>query len=54
MRFALLELKLALANIVKKFILMPSEKTEEPIEIDPRAGIPYPKKGLYVKVVRLQ
>merc|ERR1712218_264946 len=39
MRFDLLEAKLALANIVRKFTLLPSEKTEEPLVIDPRAVI---------------
>ena len=50
MRFALLEAKLALANIVRKFTLLPSEKTEEPLVIDPKAVISYPKKGIYIKL----
>ena len=50
MRFALLEAKLALANIVRKFNLIPSEKTKEPLELDPTSGIAYVKDGLYIKV----
>ena len=52
MRFALIEAKLALANIVKSFILYPSEKTAEPLVNDPTQGIAYPKGGMYVKVER--
>ncbi len=50
MRFALMEAKLALANIVRKFNLIPSEKTKEPLQLDPYAGIAYVKDGLHVKV----
>ena len=32
MRFALMEAKLALANIVRKFTLIPSSKTKEPLD----------------------
>ena len=54
MRFALLEAKLALANIVRKFILLPSEETKEPIELDPTSGVAYVKNGLHVKLEKLQ
>ena len=50
MRFALLEAKYALATIVKKFILLPSNKTVEPLKADPKSGITYPLHGLYAKV----
>ena len=50
MRFALMEAKLALANIVRKFHLTPSEKTKEPLKLDPYAGIAYVKDGLHIKV----
>ena len=50
MRFALLEAKLALSNMVRKFTLLPSEKTKEPLELDPTSGIAYPKNGLYIKL----
>ena len=49
MRFALLEMKLAVANIVRSFSLLPSSKTKEPLETDPKCVIPYPKSGLYIK-----
>ena len=52
MRFALMEAKLALANIVRKFNLLPSEKTKEPLVLDPMAGIAYVKDGLYIKAER--
>jgi len=50
MRFAMMETKLALANIIRKFKLIPSEKTIEPLELDPMAAITYVKNGLYIKV----
>ena len=50
MRFALLEAKLALSNIVRKFNLIPSTKTNEPLDTDPKSVIAYPKYGLYIKV----
>nr|AKH03523.1 cytochrome P450 3026D3 [Paracyclopina nana] len=49
MRFALLEAKLALANIIRRYNLHPSEKTKEPTELDPYSGIAYVKHGLYVR-----
>lgn len=50
MRFAMTEAKLALANIVRKFTLIPSSKTQEPILYSPEAFISYAKDGLYIKV----
>ena len=50
MRFALLEAKLALANIVRKFTILPSDKTKKPLVLDPQAQIAYPKDGLYIKL----
>ena len=50
MRFALLEAKLALANVVKRYTLLPSSKTVEPLELDPISGIAYVKNGLYMQV----
>lgn len=49
MRFALLEAKVGLATIIKNYSLLPSEKTKEPLELDPEAGIAYVKDGLYVR-----
>ncbi len=53
MRFALLEAKLALANIVKRYNLLPSPKTKEPLELDPLSGIAYVKGGLFLKAEKL-
>lgn len=53
MRFALLEAKLALANIVRNYNLIPSEKTKEPLELDPKAAIGYVKGGLFIKAEKL-
>ena len=50
MRFALLETKLAVSNIVRKFNLIPSFKTKEPSETDPKGAVAYPRLGLYIKV----
>ena len=51
MRFALMEAKLGLANIVRKFNLLPSDKTVEPLQLDPQSGVvAYVKDGLNIKV----
>ena len=48
MRFALMEAKLGLANIVRKYNLTPNPKTKEPLEDDPNTIITYVKNGLYI------
>ena len=50
MRFALLEAKLALANIVRRYVLLPSTKTVEPYILDPKLAISYVKNGLFVQL----
>ena len=50
MRFALVEAKIALARIVKEFVILPSNKTQEPLKDDPTNGISYPEHGLYIKL----
>ena len=50
MRFALLEIKLALANIVLRYNLITSSKTVEPIQIDPNGTLAYAKDGIYMKI----
>lgn len=50
MRFAVMEAKIALANLVRNFNLLPSEKTKEPLELDPSSAIAYAKGGLYINV----
>ena len=52
MRFALMEAKLGLANVVRKYTLLPSDKTVEPLKLDPQSGIAYVKDGLHIKVER--
>ena len=53
MRFAMTEAKLALANIIRKFTLIPSTKTQEPIIYSPESFISYAKDGLYIKVEKI-
>ena len=48
MRFALMEAKLGLTNIVRKYNLTPNSKTKEPLEDDPNTIITYVKNGLYI------
>merc|ERR550519_1310047 len=49
MRFALLEAKIALAAILRKFKLVRSDKTKEPLEIDVSSQLAYVKGGLWIK-----
>ena len=53
MRFALIEAKLGLANIVRNFNLIPSEKTQDPLVYDPVAAINYVKNGLFLKAEKI-
>ena len=50
MRLALLEAKLALASVVKEYRILPSSKTTEPMVLDPKQSVKYPKSGLYVRL----
>ena len=52
MRFALLEAKLAMTRILKRYTILPSEKTKEPVCIDTSSPIAYAKDGLYLKLDR--
>ena len=54
MRFALLEAKLALAKIVLRFNLVPSDKTKEPFVMDRNQVITYPQDGIYIKLEKRQ
>jgi len=49
MRFALLEIKIALAAIIRRFKLVRSDKTQEPLQIDVTSQLAYVKGGLWVK-----
>ena len=48
MRFALLEAKIALAKILMRYNLSVSDKTKEPIALDPAQIISAPKHGIYI------
>ena len=50
MKFAEMEAKLALANIIRRYVLHPSDKTLEPLKLDPLAAITYVKGGLHIKL----
>ena len=50
MRLALLEAKIALATIVKQYRILPSAKNTEPLILDLKQSVKYPKSGLYVKL----
>ena len=52
MRFALLEAKLALASIIQRYHLTPSDKTADVLEQDPKTVMPYAKGGLHIKLER--
>ena len=52
MRFALLNLKTVLARILKTYTVLPSEKTKEPIILDPTMMVAYAKDGLYIRLER--
>ena len=45
-----MEAKLGLANVVRRYTLLPSDKTVEPLQLDPQSGIAYVKHGLHIKV----
>ena len=47
-----MEAKLGLANIVRRYNLLPSDKTVEPLQLDPQSAIAYVKDGLHIKVER--
>ena len=49
MRFALLEVKVALMSVVRHFNLNECSKTVQKIELDPKAGLGGNKGGLWVK-----
>ena len=49
MRFALLEAKVALMSVVRKFELLTCSKTVDKIELDPKSALGGNKGGLWVK-----
>ncbi len=51
MRFALLQMKIALAKVLSKYRVVPCEKTVKGnLEIDPTSPQSMPKGGVWVKV----
>lgn len=49
-RFALLEMKLALATFLYKYEIDVSSKTRHPLQLDPRAFILAPRDGIWLKI----
>jgi cytochrome P450 family 6 len=52
-RFALLEAKMGLAKILDAYEVTPSEKTEDPITLNPKSFMITPANGLWVKFSKL-
>ena len=50
MRFALLEAKVAVISVLRKFSFKPGTKTKEPIVYDPELELAWVKDGLWVQV----
>ena len=51
MRFALLEAKVGVMAMMKKFSFKPGTKTLEPLVMDSELQIAFPKGGLWANVV---
>lgn len=51
MRFAMLEMKLALATFLYHYEVQPSVKTKTILQLDPAAFILAPKNGIWLKIV---
>ena len=51
MRFALLEAKVAVTAVWRKFSFLPGTKTIEPLVLDPGSILGWAKGGLWAKVV---
>ena len=51
MRFALLEAKVAVMAMMRKFSFKPGTKTIEPLVMDSEQQIVYPKGGLWSNIV---
>jgi len=50
MRFSLLEAKMGLVAVLRKFSFVRSAKTPDVVELDPASTLGYVKGGLWVKV----
>ena len=51
-RFALLQVKIALARLIYNYKLVPCSKTIDKLEIDPKSSSQQPKGGLWVKPIK--
>jgi cytochrome P450 len=49
-RFAMLEMKLALARVIRQFRLLPSQRTQDPLPTVVRTTIMNPLDGVWVKL----
>ena len=52
MRFGLLEVKVAAIKILKRYTILPSEKTKEPVCFDASTVVTYAKDGLFLTLER--
>ena len=52
MRFALLEIKVAVIKILKRYAILPSEQTKEPVCLDASSIVTYAKDGLFLTLQR--
>merc|ERR1712203_624068 len=52
MRFALLEAKVALLAVCRRFTFLPGTKMKEPLRQDPNSQLGWPKGGIWVNVER--
>ena len=50
MRFALLEAKVAIAMLMRKFNFLPSNKNPDKLELDPTSQLGYIKNGVYANI----
>ena len=50
MRFALLEAKVGVMAVMRRFSFAPGTKTKEPLELDPQQQLGFPKDGLWVNI----
>ena len=50
MRFALLEAKVAVLSVFRRFSFLPGTKTLEPLKLDPTAGLSWVKGGLWARI----
>lgn len=51
MRFAMLEMKLALATFLCHYEVQPCLKTKKVLQLDPAAFILAPKGGIWLKII---